>query len=116
MTIDIFGNIPRVCTAIADWVACLIFLQHMKPRFSSRIHVLLSILFLPVMTAYMQLTDGFDGTTFNLFMLGSAIIMFLFMKLMSTSNLASIFFYCSRSFVLAGFVASFFWQMYSFGA
>jgi hypothetical protein len=116
MTIDMFGNIPRVCTAIADWVACLIFLQHMKPRFSSRIHVLLSILFLPVMTAYMQLTDGFDGTAFNLFMLGSAIIMFLFMKLMSTSNLASIFFYCSRSFLLAGFVASFFWQMYSFGA
>lgn len=116
MYIDILGDIPRLCTATADYIACVLFLQHMKHRFSPKIHTLICALFFPVMVLYMHFTDGYDGNLFNLFMLGSAILMFLFMLLTSTSRITNVFYYCSRAFLLAGFSVSFFWQMYSFMA
>ena len=66
MGIDLGGNIPRICTAVADWWACIFFLQHMQHRFEIKKHVVLSIIFLPVMILYMQLTGGNDGALFNL--------------------------------------------------
>ncbi len=116
MGIDLGGNIPRICTAVADWWACIFFLQHMQHRFEIKKHVVLSIIFLPVMILYMQLTGGNDGALFNVFMALSAIIMFGFMYLMSSSGIYSSLYYCSRAFLLAGFSVSIFWQVYRFMA
>ncbi len=114
MGIDLGGNIPRICTAVADWCACVLFLQHMQHRFELKKHVALCGLFLLVIVLYMHLTGGKDGILFNVFMAISAVMMFGFMLLLSGSEVYNSLYYCSRAFLLAGFSASFFWQLYSF--
>ena len=116
MNINLYGNIPRICTAISDWAACVLFLQHMKHRFELKRHIVLCVFFLPVIVAYMHFTDGFHGALFNIFMLGSAVLMLIYMRFMSDSSIYNIFYYCSRAFLLAGFAVSLFWQVYSFVA
>lgn len=116
MGIELDGNIPRICTAVADWCACVLFLQQMPHRFEIKKHVVLSILFLPIISVYMVMTGGIDGALFNVFMAVSALIMFCFMHFMSGGSLYNSLYYCSRAFLLAGFSVSFFWQIYSFMA
>lgn len=116
MGLEISGNIPRICTAVADWCACVLFLQQMQHRFELKKHILLSVLFLPVISLYMVLTGGNDGTLFNIFMTFSALLMFGFIHVMSDSGIYTSVYYCSRAFLLAGFSASFFWQIYRFVA
>nr|MCR5100866.1 hypothetical protein [Butyrivibrio sp.] len=114
MLIDLGGNIPRVCTAVADWCACVFFLQHIRHRFKFKMHILLCIIFLPVITTYMHITGGYDGLLFNVCMAISALLMFAFMCLMSSSRIENIVYYCSRAFLLAGLAVSLFWQLYSY--
>ena len=114
MNVDFSENIPRICTAVADWMACIFFLQYMKRRFENKKHVVLCGLFLPVLAVYMQLTEGFDGLLFNVFMLLSALIMLVFLFCMSKDDIFTSVYFCSRAFILAGFSVSFFWQTFVF--
>ncbi len=114
MEIDISGNIPRICTAVAYWCACVLFLRHMQHRFETKIHIALCILFLPVITVYMHMTGGYHEFWFNFYMALSAVILLAFMMIMSSSGFYNAVYYGSRAFLLAGLAASFFWQMYSY--
>ena len=116
MGIELNGNIPRICTAVADWCACVLFLQQMQHRFELKKHIAFSALFFPVISFYMVMTGGNDGILFNVFMALSAMIMFVFMYMMTNSGICNAVYYCSRAFILAGFVASLFWQIFSFVA
>ena len=95
-------DIPRICTASADWLACMIYLAHMRHRFSGVRFWLASAAGLAVLSGYMVLTDGFDGALFNLFYAGSAALMLLLFLLVCREPFWKLVYYCARAFFVRG--------------
>lgn len=114
MSIDLYGNIPRICTAFADWTACLFYLALMKRRFSGIRFAALSAAFLAILEGFMILTDGYHGAAFNFFMAVSVLIMLVFLFLSSKMGICTAGYFCARAFLLGGFAVSFFWQLYHY--
>lgn len=114
MNIDLHGNIPRLCTAFADWMACMLYLYQMKRRLKGIRLGLVSAAFLAVQMSFMQLTDGYNGVLFNLFMALSAFLMMLFMLGCSNASFWTTGYFCARAFLLAGLASSLSWQVYRY--
>ena len=109
-------DIPRVCTALADWLACLLYLRFLPPRFGGWQRVVAYGAGLAVMAAYLIATDGYNGWLFNLLYAVSVLLMLAFMKMTSRGDLCQVSFFCARAFILAGFVSSLVWQLYVYFA
>ena len=71
-------DIPRIITALAQWLACLVCILPLKRRDSVRggKFAAVSALFLAVQCIYMVATDGFEGVAWNLCMAVSVFLMF----------------------------------------
>lgn len=105
-------DIPRICTAVADWLACMVYLARMRHRFSGVRFWLASAAGLVILSVYMVLTDGFDGALFNLFYAGSATLMLLLFLFLCREPFWKMVYYCARAFLCAGFASSLMWQLY----
>lgn len=114
MNIDFYGNIPRICTAFADWTACLFYLSLMKRKLTGVRFWLVSGAFLVVQEAFMIATDGYNGLLFNLFMAASVVIMLLYLLVVSGMVICTAGYFCARAFLLSGFAVSLFWQLYHY--
>ena len=109
-------DIPRICTGLADWLACLMYLRFLPPRFGGWKRWTLYGASLAVLSAYLIMTDGHSGVLFNLLYAGSVLLMLLFFRIASKSDIYQSVFFCARSVVLAGFAASLIWQLYVYFA
>lgn len=109
-------DIPRACTAIADWLACLLCLQYLRPRYKGWKRIAIYAGALIVLTAYLVATDGYDGWQFNIRYAGSILLMWLFIRYASRSHWRQQVFLCARAMLLGGFGASLTWQMYVYFA
>ena len=58
-------DIPRLVTALADWLACLLYLRFLPPRYGGVKRAALYGGALAVLALYLVSTDGFDGWRFN---------------------------------------------------
>ena len=54
-------DIPRLVTALADWLACLLYLRFLPPRYGGVKRAVLYGGALAVLALYLVATDGFDG-------------------------------------------------------
>lgn len=63
-------DIPRIITALAQWLACLVCILPLKRRNSVRgwRFAAVSTLFLVTQCVYMVVTDGFEGIAWNLYL------------------------------------------------
>ena len=109
-------QIPRICTAAADWLACVICMARMRHRFSGAGLWLADGAALAVISAYMVLTADFDGVWFNLFFAGSAVLMLLFFLAVCREPFWKLVYYCARAFLYSGFASSLMWQVYIWSA
>lgn len=109
-------QILRVCTASADWLACMLCLLPMRRRFSGAKFWGISAAGLGILTAYMELTKGFQGGWFNLFFAGSAALMLVFLAVICREPFWTLVYYCARAFILAGLASSLMWQVYTWSA
>lgn len=109
-------DIPRACTALADWIACVLYIQYLPPRYGGWKRAGMYGAALAAMTLYLVATDGHDGLLFNLFYAGSVALMALFYRVCSKGDWNQTIFFCARSVVLAGFAASLTWQLYVYFA
>lgn len=109
-------DIPRLCTALADWIACILYLHFLPPRFGGWKRWTAYGAALAGLSAYLVLTDGHDGVLFNLFYAGSVALMLLFFQAASKGDRWQCVFFCSRSVISAGFAASLTWQLYVYFA
>lgn len=109
-------DIPRACTALADWIACVLYLRHLPPRYGGWKRNILYAAALLILVVYMVVTDGHDGVAFNVLYAGSVALMALFYRIGSKGDVNQCVFFCSRSVVLAGFAASLTWQLYVYFA
>lgn len=109
-------QIPRLCTATADWLACILCLLPMRHRFSGFRLGLVCAAGLGVLSAYMELTKNFQGILFNLFFAGSAALMLGFLAVLCREPFWTLIYYCARAFILAGLASSLMWQVYTWSA
>lgn len=110
-------DIPRFCTALADWLACLIYIKfYLPPRFGGWKRKAFHAAALVLLSVHLVATDGHDGIVFNLFYSGSIALMLLFFRTATKGDRMQCIFFCSRSVVLAGFAASLTWQLYVYFA
>lgn len=109
-------EIPRICTATADWLACMVCMVRMRHRFSGAGLWAAYGAGLAVLSAYMVLTADFDGALFNVFFAGSAVLMLLFFMAVCREPFWKLLYYCARAFLYAGFASSIMWQVYIWSA
>ncbi len=109
-------DIPRIVTALADWLACVLYLRYLPPRYGGGKRVALYGGGLAVLAVYLVATDGFDGWRFNVLYAVSVALMLLFMASATRADRWQVGYFCTRAFILAGFASSLTWQMYVFFA
>ena len=109
-------DIPRLVTALADWLACLLYLRFLPPRYGGVKRAALYGGALAALALYLVATDGFDGWRFNVLYAVSVALMLLFMAAATRADRWQVGYFCTRAFILAGFAGALTWQMYVYFA
>ena len=104
-------DIPRLVTALADWLACLLYLRFLPPRYGGVKRAALYGGALAALALYLVATDGFNGWRFNVVYAVSVALMLLFMAAATRADRWQVGYFCTRAFILAGFSGALTWQM-----
>ena len=99
-------DIPRLVTALADWLACLLYLRFLPPRYGGVKRVALYGGALAALALYLVATDGFNGWRFNVLYAVSVALMLLFMAAATRADRWQVGYFCTRAFILAGFAGA----------
>lgn len=107
----IYQDIPRFYTALAEWGACVIYICLIKKRFNNKITVALSTLFLVAQIALLVPTGDLPTVWWIPCMVAAALLMYLFIYTVGNVHSITAAYLCARAFLIAGFTASFQWQL-----
>lgn len=111
---DVLPDIPRLCTGIAEWGACVVYLAILRRRVRPLALAGLLAAGLVVLVA----TQLFAGTLplplWTAGMLASVAAMFLFLRATAAGGWATTAYLTARAFVLAELVASLHWQLHTY--
>ncbi len=110
----IYQDIPRLYTAIAEWLACLIYCLVLKRKTSKTEFVAISAVALVVQSLFLIFTKDLNIVFWIPCMLLAVIMMYLFMYLVCDDTAHVIGYYCARAFLLAELAASLEWQLACF--
>lgn len=104
-------DIPRIYTALSQWLACLVCIMVLRRRHDRLRTRITGIFFLLIQLIFMTITDNAEGILWNLCMIASLLIMYCYIRMSAeiTTNMAICC--CSTAFVVSEFVASFEWQV-----
>lgn len=108
---SILPDIPRFYTALAEWLACVLCILEMKPRFSKRKMAVTALGMLVVQTAFLELTGGLKGFWWMACMAAAIGLMYFFIYSCCNVSPKDAGYLCVRAFVVAEFAASLEWQM-----
>lgn len=107
-------DIPRVITALAEWMAAMACLVAAKKRIHGWKFVAVSVLFLCVQSVFLCMTDGLEGIGWNLCMLTAFFILYLFIRTCSFIESKNAVCCCATAFIASEFVASLEWQIWCY--
>lgn len=108
---DVLPNIPRIYTALAEWLACIICLLEVRHRLTLGKFVIVATGTLAVQTVFLSLTPGLDNFLWILCMSTAALIMYVFIYACGELQWRDAAYYAIRAFVLAEFAAALEWQI-----
>lgn len=112
--INIVPDIPRLYTAIAEWLACIIYIMTLKRRFDGWKLIALSGSALLVQAVFLTMTGNLP-LVFWIPCMGAAVaLMYLFIYLSCDITIVEAGYTCIRAFVAAEFVASLEWQLHCY--
>ena len=111
---NVYQDIPRIFTAIAEWMACITYCVVMKRKVKSEDFILTSILALIVQCMFLVLTKGLPVVFWIPCMLIAVGFMYIFMYFTCDDTKNVIGYYCARAFLLAELAASLEWQLACF--
>ena len=111
---NIYQDIPRIYTAIAEWLACLTYCMVMKRKVKNEDFVLVTILSLIVQSMFLVLTKGLPVFFWIPCMLIAVGLMYAYMAFTCDDSRNVIGYYCARAFLLAELAASLEWQLACF--
>lgn len=104
-------NLPRLQTALAQWLFVILYMLPQKKRFPRRWTVLLNAAFLPPLVAANLLGEHQQGLTWLLWMLVCLLLMAAQLWSACRIRLPSVIYLWSRAFLAAEFSASLEWQI-----
>ena len=107
----ILPDIPRLYTALAEWLACILCILEMKRRINGWKLALTSAGALILQDAFLTLTKGLGDFWWILCMAAAVGLMYLFLFRCCDTHLRDIGYYCVRAFVIAELAASLEWQI-----
>ncbi|MCI8958063.1 MAG: sensor histidine kinase [Lachnospiraceae bacterium] len=112
---ELYQDIPRICTAIAEWGACVAYLYLLKKeRMRSLSFWTVSILVLAVQSVFLVVTTHVPVILWNPCMAAAAGIMFLYLMWGGEMSLYGGWYCCARAFLLSELIASLEWQIFTF--
>ncbi len=113
---DAIPDLPRIHTAIAEWLACVLYLMPMKKRFKGMPLYGVYFAFLILLLCTNIIGERVPLSLWLLFMLLGMAAMFSMIKVCSFSTAVEAGYYWTRAFLVAEFAASLEWQIYYYHA
>ena len=107
----VLPDIPRIYTALAEWLACLICIIGVKRKINLKLLVGISVGFLVWQSAFLQLTAGAEGIWWMVCMGAAVGFMYFYIAACCDITWKDAGYYCVRAFVIAEFAASLEWQL-----
>lgn len=108
-------DIPRICTALAEWGACMAYLYLIKKeKFRRPSFWCISVTVLAAQTAFLQLTGGLPVAFWLSCMAVAVAIMYVFLLMGGGLSVLGAGYCSARAFLLAEFAASLEWQVFAF--
>lgn len=111
----ILPDIPRYYTALAEWLACVVIIFHIKKRFTGFKLAILCTFTLVIQILFLEGTGGLEGVWWLLCMIAAIGLMVLFIALCADTNGKDALYYGAYAFLMAETAASLEWQLYLFG-
>ncbi len=111
---SVYQDIPRIYTAIAEWLACLTYCVVMKRKVKNEDFILTAILALIVQCMFLVLTKSLPVVFWIPCMIIAVFFMYIFMAFTCDDTRNVIGYYCARAFLLAELAASLEWQLACF--
>lgn len=112
METEVLGNIPRLYTALADWLACLLYLFFLPKRTAGWRRYTIHAVFLLLLGVFMQATGRVPQFWFLPCIAVSILIMYLYIRMQTDVPARCAGYYCVRAFILGELAASLEWQLY----
>ena len=108
---QILPDIPRMFTALAEWLACMQCILEVKRRLSGWKLAIVSVGALIIQSCFLSFTRGLDNFWWILSMAAAILLMYVFIYICCDMNRKDTGYYCVRAFVVAEFSASLEWQI-----
>ena len=108
-------DIPRICTALAEWGACMVYLYLIKrEKFRHLSFWLVSLAVLAVQAAFLELTGDLPVAFWLSCMAVAVAIMYVFLLMVGGLSVWGAGYCGARAFLLAEFTAALEWQVFAF--
>lgn len=111
---DVIVNVPRLFTAVAEWVICLLHILFLKKRFGGVKRVLYIVAGLILQVAYQYIAGLLPLYLWIPGIIGAYALMFLFIYFVCDIPVLSAGYWSIQAFIIAEFAASLEWQLYYF--
>ena len=109
-----YQDIPRLYTAIAEWLACITYCLVLKRKVKRSYFIVISIVALVVQSLFLVFTKNLPIYFWIPCMLMAVFFMFVFMYVVCDDTINVVGYYCARAFLLAELAASLEWQLACF--
>ncbi|MDR0856385.1 MAG: GHKL domain-containing protein [Clostridiales bacterium] len=110
----IIPDIPRLCTALAEWAGCMVYVLALKKRFPAAKSCVLAALFLAAFCGLQLLAGSLPVAWWIPGMIAAAALIYACILVMCKCKPVDVLYWMARAFMLAEFAASVEWQLYYF--
>ena len=111
---NIYQDIPRIYTALAEWLACMTYCLVLKRKINNSIFTIFSVFALIAQSVFLVFTKNLPVVFWIPCMLIAVGFMYLFLYLTCDTSRNVVGYYCARAFLLAELAASLEWQLACF--
>lgn len=111
---NVWLDIPRLYTAIAEWAACMVYILNMKKRFEGKVLAFIALGGLLIQSFFLVATGNVNIILWIPCMAAAVMMMIGFICLCHKGNWKDAVYVGLHAFVLAEFAASFEWLMHCY--
>lgn len=109
-----YNDIPRLYTALAEWLACFCVVAWTKKRLKKSATAIISMGMLIMQAAFLIITENIQVYFWIPAMLVAIGIMYVYIIVCSDVTPVAAGYYCARAFLVAEFAASLEWQLHAY--
>lgn len=107
-----FPDIPRLYTALAEWLAVILYAQSRPRRFGKPVTVAVDVGLALMLGLFLELTGSVPLAFWLPCMVTAVAMQYFYLWIMRDANWLEAAYDCSRTFILAEFAASAEWQVH----